>query len=159
MPAPIEIYRGSVQAWEVDQMGHMNVQFYMEKADVGLQVFAHRLGLGPEFVRREGARLTARTCHVRFLREQHPGAPVRITGGTLSATRDRLQLLQEMTNPATDDVAATFVMEVELCDIATGKPRPIPDAALQAAASVEVELPAHAARAGWSCGPRVEHPC
>ncbi len=28
----IELARSSVQTWECDQMGHMNVQFYVEKA-------------------------------------------------------------------------------------------------------------------------------
>ena len=41
----ITVYRNSVQSWEIDQMGHMNVQFYFEKALQGCIVLWNKLGI------------------------------------------------------------------------------------------------------------------
>src|SRR5690625_1698992 len=114
--APIEVYRNSVQTWESDQMGHMNVQFYVDKSASGLAVLAHFLGLGPEFTRTEKARLVHREQHIRFLREQHPGAPLKMVAGILDANPDRLRVYQELTNTFNGEVAATFSSEVQLLD-------------------------------------------
>src|SRR5690606_3229214 len=145
MAAPIEVYRNSVQAWEIDQMGHMNVQFYVDKSVSALAVFSHHLGLGPDFTRREGVRLVAREHHIRFLREQLPGAPLRVVSGVLAAAPDRLRIYQEMTNAASGEVAATFVIEAELLDIQSREARPLPSPALAAAEGLLMDLPAHGA--------------
>ena len=44
----ITVYRNSVQSWEIDQMGHMNVQFYFEKALQGCVVLWNKLGLNKQ---------------------------------------------------------------------------------------------------------------
>lgn len=153
MAAPIEVYRNSVQAWEIDQMGHMNVQFYVDKSASALAVFSHHLGLGPDFTRREGARLVAREHHIRFLREQHPGAPLRIVSGVLATAPDRLRIYQEMTNAANGEVAATFTIEAELLDIHSRAPRPLPSTVLAAAEGLRMELPDHGAPRGLELQP------
>ena len=43
----IEVARSAVQTWECDQMGHMNVQFYVAKAEEGMTALAAALGLSP----------------------------------------------------------------------------------------------------------------
>ena len=35
----IEVYRGSINTWECDEMGHMNVRFYVAKMMEGLAAF------------------------------------------------------------------------------------------------------------------------
>jgi len=144
----IEVYRNSVQTWEIDQMGHMNVQFYVDKATAGLAVLGLHLGLGPDFARREGARLVARDQHIRFLREQRPGAPLRMHAGVLDADADSLRIYQELTNPASGEIAATFVTEVDLLDLTSRTRRPLPASALERARQLRAELPAHAAPRG-----------
>lgn len=158
MAAPIEVYRNSVQAWEIDQMGHMNVQFYVDKSVSALAIFSHHLGLGPDFTGREGARLVAREHHIRFLREQLPGAPLRVVSGVLAAAPDRLRIYQEMTNAASGEVAATFVIEAELLDIQSREARPLPGTALAAAEGLLMELPAHGAPRGLQLQPPRQSP-
>lgn len=148
MSAPIEVYRNSVQSWEIDQMGHMNVQFYVDKSAAALAVLSHYLGLGPDFTRRSSARLQPCQHHIRFLREQHSGAPLRMTAGVLAAGPQRLRIYQEMTNAASDEVAATFILEAELQDLETRASRPLPAVARTAAQRLQVDLPAHAAPRG-----------
>ena len=65
----IELARSSVQTWECDQMGHMNVQFYVEKACDALAAFGAGLGLGPRALAHQGQVLEPADHHIRFLRE------------------------------------------------------------------------------------------
>ncbi|NLO80587.1 MAG: thioesterase [Xanthomonadaceae bacterium] len=153
MTAPVEVYRNSVQAWEIDQMGHMNVQFYVDKSAIGLAVLAHHLGLGPDFTRRTGMRLIPRQHHIRFLREQRAGAPLQMTAGVLESGPERLRILQELTNPASGDIAAAFTLEVELADLESRTTRPLPEATLAAAERLKTELPTHAAPRGLELYP------
>jgi len=140
----IEVYRNSVQTWECDQMGHLNVQFYVTKATSALASLAVRIGLGPRYERSLGARLIAEDHHIRFLRERRAGVPIAIRGGILAADRERLRVYFEMTDSAGDEIAATFVANVRLRDTATRRPLALPESAVDAAASMRVALPAHA---------------
>ena len=81
----IELARSSVQTWECDQMGHMNVQFYVEKASDALSALASRFGLGPRKLRDTAQILEPVDQHIRFLRELRPGTPYFLRGGVVAA--------------------------------------------------------------------------
>lgn len=148
MSGAIEVYRNSVQTWECDQMGHMNVQFYVAKATTALNSLAVHLGLGPAYQRGQGARLLAEDHHIRFLRERHAGAPIAIAAGVLDIAPERLRVFAEMYDGASLEPAATFVASIGLFDCETLEARAIPEAALAAAEDLRVELPRHAAPRG-----------
>ncbi|MBV1933674.1 MAG: thioesterase family protein, partial [Parvibaculaceae bacterium] len=139
----IEIHRDSVQTWESDQMGHLNVQFYMEKAQCGLASLFAEMGLGPRALRAAGQRLDVQDHHVRFLREQRPGAPFYLVGGVLSAQPDLFVVYEEMRATLDNTPAATFRAEVRLVDDATGSPVPFPQAVIDASGKLHGELPKH----------------
>ncbi|WP_171909802.1 acyl-CoA thioesterase [Aquisalimonas asiatica] len=149
----LEVYRNSVQSWEIDMMGHMNVKFYVEKSAAALAMLGQHLGLGPGFVRESGVRLTPSDHHIRFLREQRPGAPLVINAGIVEATRERLVVYQEMVNVASGDVAASFIVTAVLQDHATGELRPIPRHVLEQAEALRTEIPAHGAPRGLEMAP------
>ena len=125
-------------------MGHLNVQFYVDKAGDGLVGLSHHLGLGPAAAREAGVRPWVRDHHIRFLREQRPGAPLTIVAGVLEAGRDHLRIYEEMRNTASGEVAATFVADVVLLDAHTREPVAVPEHAREAAARFMMELPQHA---------------
>ena len=79
-------------------MGHMNVQFYLDKATQGLAAFGHHLGFGPRLLRSRGQTFAALDHHVRFLREQRPGAPFHLKAGILEVGDDTFRVYQEMIN-------------------------------------------------------------
>lgn len=139
----IEIHRDSVQTWESDQMGHLNVQFYMEKAQSGLTSLFAEMGLGPQALRAAGQRLDVQDHHVRFLREQRPGAPFYLVGGVLSAEAKRFVVYEEMRATLGDVPAATFRTEVRLVDNVTGAPIAFPQAVIDASAQFRGDLPTH----------------
>jgi acyl-CoA thioester hydrolase len=148
MSEMIEVARSSVQTWECDQMGHMNVQFYVEKAGQGLAALGLALGLGPRFARNEGARLQVSDHHVRFLREQRPGAPFFLRAGILEVRDYGLSVYEEMVNTASGEPATTFNAEVQWVDDESREVKPLPAKAKTAAKSLIVERPAHGAPRG-----------
>ncbi|GAB2797198.1 thioesterase family protein [Halomonas shantousis] len=154
----IDVYRGSVQTWECDQMGHLNVQFYVEKATSALAVFGERIGLGPVFVRQQGAKLVAHDQHIRFLREQHPGAALAIRAGVLEAGPQEIRVYLEMISRSNGEVAATFVTRAHLADIGTRETRSIPAHALDAAGALRCDLPAHGQPRGLEPYPPRQRP-
>jgi len=148
MSEMIEVARSSVQTWECDQMGHMNVQFYVEKAGQGLAALSLALGLGPRYARNEGARLFVRDHHVRFLREQRPGAPFFLRAGVLEVRDFGLRVYEEMVSTVSGEPAASFIAEVELLDEETREVKPLPAKAKETAKKLVVELPVHGSPRG-----------
>lgn len=144
----LELYRNSVQQWEIDMMGHMNVQFYVEKSTAGLSVLAHHLGMGPAFCRREEAVLAPVEHHVRFLQEQRPGAPLALRGGVVDADTHTLRVYQELVNAASDQVVATFLVTAGLRGTRDADMRPLPAAALEHASALQASVPEYGAPRG-----------
>jgi acyl-CoA thioester hydrolase len=149
----IEVARSSVQTWECDQMGHMNVQFYIGKADEGLAALAAALGLSARAQRSSFAALIPREHHIRFHRELRPGAPFAVKAGIIDTKPEGLIIYEEMLNAATSAVAATFVTHAEWCEIETRGGLPMPIGAIAKAAPLTIELPAHGAPRGLDMAP------
>jgi acyl-CoA thioester hydrolase len=59
--------RTSVQSWECDSMGHMNVQVYVARASEGLLVLANALGISPSQRRAEHVGFVETEHHIKFL--------------------------------------------------------------------------------------------
>ena len=45
----VEVWSGGVNTWECDEMGHMNVRFWVAKAQEGLAGLAAQLGMPRAF--------------------------------------------------------------------------------------------------------------
>lgn len=151
--AMLELYRSSVQTWETDGMGHMNVQFYSEKATSALATLSIALGHGREAISQTGARLVAEDHHIRFLREQRPGAPIFIRGGVVNADANRLTCYFEMVNTVSGDVAATFFTHASLRSDLDRSQVSISDAFISKAKTLGVEVPPHGSPRGLTLSP------
>lgn len=149
----IETMRSSVQTWECDQMGHMNVQFYVAREQEGLASLASALGLRPrgEGIGRSG--LIPFEQHIRYHRELRPGAPYVMHGGVLEATREGLVVVQEMKHTLSGTTAATFVSSLQWCDLEYRTGQPLPAIARERAEGLRVERPATAAPRGLDLAP------
>ena len=134
-------------------MGHMNVQFYVAKADEGMAALALALGLGHRVQQENGAALVAREHHIRFHRELRPGAPFALRGGVLRALTEGVELYEEMSNIAGGELSATFFTRAEWCDQTTRGGLPLPVAAIAKAAAISIDLPLHGAPRGLEMMP------
>lgn len=143
MTAMTLVARGSVQTWECDVMGHMNVQFYVAYASEGLAALTVLLGYGGRQLRDRRQAWIVRDQHMRFLRELRPGTPFSIHAGVLEADAHRLRVYQEIRHSADGTVSAALTSALELADLDNPQTlRSIPRLVLDRAQAMRLDLPA-----------------
>lgn len=142
--AEIEVWRGGVAAWEADEMGHLNVGFYVVKAMEALAGLAAELGMGRAFAPTAESTLIVRDQHIRFLREARPGAPLSMAGGVVSIGESDARLLFLMRH-STGELAASFQMAVLHATARDGRAFPWPDRVRARAEALSVTIPDAAA--------------
>ncbi|WP_454761567.1 thioesterase family protein [Caulobacter segnis] len=141
-PLPgVEIWRGGVNTWDCDEMGHMNVRHYVVRAMEGLIGMAAELGLANAFSPHANATLLVKEHHIRFLREAHAGAPLTMLGGVIEMGETDAKILQLLIHPASGELAATFQTTVVHATPREGQPFPWPQVARDRAQALKVEVP------------------
>ncbi|QUD87637.1 thioesterase family protein [Phenylobacterium montanum] len=120
----VEVWRGGVNVWECDEMGHMNVRFYVTRAMQGLVGLAAELGMPEAFSPDADSTLLVREQHIRFLREARPPAPMHMTGSVVEMGETDARLLLVLTHSTTGEPAATFQTVVSHVTPRDGRPFP-----------------------------------
>ncbi len=123
--APFPSYRGVTAPQERDVMGHMNVQFYGEKAEMAIAAAALHLGLSPSLLRREGLTLLSERDRILYLREVHVGDALCMNSAFAGAENDSLLLKSRLGNIARNTDAAAFHHRLYLAD-RQGRRLPLP---------------------------------
>lgn len=149
----IEIWRGGANTWECDEMGHMNVRFYVTKAVEGLVGLAAALGLPHAFAAHAGSTLIVREQHIRFLREAHAGAALHMTGGVVEMGEDSARFIQLLWHSDSGALAASFQTVVAHVTPAEGRPFPWPARTRERAAGLMLAVPDQAAARSVSLEP------
>lgn len=142
--ADVEVWRGGVANWECDQMGHLNVGFYVAKSMEALAGVAAELGMPAAFAPAAEATLVVREQHIRFIREARPGAPLTITAGVVEMGEADARILLLMHHQS-GDLAASFQTLVAHSTAREGRPFPWPDRIRARAEALAVEVPEKAA--------------
>ena len=135
-----EIWRGGVTPWQCDEMGHMNVQFYLSIASQGLAGLAAMLGMPHAFTTGASSTLLAREHHIRFLKEARPGAGLVMTGGLLDIGETEATLLQLLFH-VTGEPAAAITAKVEHVTPRDLRPFPWTRATLQRVETMRIAPP------------------
>jgi acyl-CoA thioester hydrolase len=112
----IEVYRGSINTWECDEMGHMNVRFYVAKMMEGLAEFAHVAGLRQAFRPKARSTLSPRDQHIRFIKEAHAGKPFTMTACVLEVSESSVLLYQQIDH-ASGEPCASYRTWVDHVDV------------------------------------------
>jgi len=118
----IEVYRGSAQAWECDHMGHLNVRFYVKRAELALAGLFAELGI-------DGALVTVEAQHHRFHREVRAGGALYATAQIASMGERDAQVMIRILHSASDELSASFGLRLSSSE-------PWPDASREGAASI-----------------------
>jgi acyl-CoA thioester hydrolase len=92
----IPLWQGSANTWDCDEMGHMNVRIYVEKAMEGLGAFARAIDLPNAFAASSPSTLVPAEHHIRFIREVMPGRPLAMQGCVVSFDDTSVDLYQEI---------------------------------------------------------------
>ncbi len=137
-----EVWRGGVNAWECDEMGHMNVRFHVARALEGLFGLARLLQLPDAAKPGAASTLIVREQHVRFLREAHAGAPLSMTG-CVTAWREAEAEVALVLLHADGAPASAFRLRVAHAT-PDGRAFPWPARAARAAEALTAEVPAAA---------------
>ncbi|MFT7130052.1 MAG: acyl-CoA thioester hydrolase [Gammaproteobacteria bacterium] len=97
--------RSYVNPWECDDMGHMNVQFYMVHVSSARAHFLHALGISGASI--SDADLVS-SMIVRFHAELPGSASIMVQSAVVSVLVDQLEVVHVVSNSDTDCLAATF---------------------------------------------------
>ncbi|HEX6859686.1 MAG TPA: thioesterase family protein [Caulobacteraceae bacterium] len=149
----VEVWRGGVNTWECDEMGHLNVRFYVTRAMEGLAGLAAELGLPHAFAPGTGATLLVREQHIRFLRECHAGAALHMLGGVIEMTETEARLLLLLVHSASGQIAATFQTTVAHVTSHEARPFEWPRRTRDLAEKLTVEAPPEAQARSIVLGP------
>jgi acyl-CoA thioester hydrolase len=160
----LEVWRGGVNTWECDAMGHMNVRFYVARAMEGLVGLASALGLNGAFRERANATLVVRDHHIRFLREATAGTPLHMVAGVLDIQECAARFLQLLIHSTTGELAASFQTVVIHATARDERAFPWSHATRLAAQRLSITTPGRAAprslglaaSAGMACLARAE---
>ncbi|MDQ0466277.1 acyl-CoA thioester hydrolase [Caulobacter ginsengisoli] len=149
----VEVWRGGVNTWECDEMGHMNVRFYGVAAMQGLAGLAAELGMPQAFAADAGATLMVREQHIRFMREARAGAALYMTAGVVEMGKDEARLLLLLVHADTGALAASFQIVVAHVTARDARPFPWPARTRERAAALTVAVPKEAQARGLSLDP------
>jgi acyl-CoA thioester hydrolase len=149
----VEVWRGGVAAWECDEMGHLNVRFYVAKAMEGLAGLAAALGLKQAFSPRANATLIVRDLHIRFLREAHVGAPMHMRGAVLEMGAQEARLLLTLFHSDSGEPAAAFQVQVDHATPVNGQAFAWGAKTRDLAAALTIKAPVYAEARGIGAGP------
>jgi acyl-CoA thioester hydrolase len=102
-----ETYRGSVAAWECDQYGHMNVQFYTARVSDAAASAMLAAGFGQEAFRRHKLGIVAVNAEMKYLSELHAGDLIRLESGAVSAEGKKIRFHHRLFNAETGTLCMT----------------------------------------------------
>jgi len=107
---PLLTYKGTVYPWHCDEMGHMNVMWYVGKFDEGTRHFFHALGLTPQFLRANNRGMAAVEQTIQYKRELLAGDIVAIHS-VLNEIKDKvIRFTHEMRKADTEEIAAVTTL-------------------------------------------------
>src|SRR5688572_5331437 len=117
----IDTYRGAVYPWHCDQMGHMNVMWYVGKFDEATWNLFAELGLTASFLKEKGRGMAAVQQNITYKRELHAGDLVSIKTVLLEVRGKVVKFVHEMRNGPKGEIAAIMVLTAVHIDTAARK--------------------------------------
>lgn len=121
------MYRGTVYPWHCDQMGHMNVMWYVGKFDEATwQLFAG-FGITPEYLRTSGRGMVAVDQRISYQRELLAGDVILVRSAVLEVREKVIRFCHRMENAVSGEVAAVTVLTGVHFDTERRRSCPFPD--------------------------------
>ncbi|MEM9600470.1 MAG: thioesterase family protein [Pseudomonadota bacterium] len=86
------MWAGDCSAWECDELGHLNMSFYIDKFEQARMALFIRLGLTEAFRPDAYATVRSRDIHIKYLAEARPGMPLRIESALIALHQDTAEV-------------------------------------------------------------------
>ncbi|MEL7453961.1 MAG: thioesterase family protein, partial [Pseudomonadota bacterium] len=125
--------------WDCDEMGHMNVRVYVEKAMEGLARLAYEIDMPHAFREASPSTLLPVDQHIRFLNEVHPGKPLSMSGCVVDMGAGDAVIYQDLRH-ADGTPAAAFRTRVQHARSGSGEMFPW-SRRTQAALEAQIDTP------------------
>lgn len=151
-----ELWRGNANAWECDELGHLNVRAYIAKAMQAAGALADDIGMPRAYTQAAAATLIPTRIHVRYLAEVRPGAPLTIEGGVSEIRETGLQAVFMMRDPFRDSLAATLIVDFDHASPGEGRAFAWSPRLREAIEALRVDGPAQAQARGVDPDPPFE---
>ncbi len=127
----INTYRGTVMQWHCDQMGHMNVMWYVGKFDEATWNLFAMMGVSAHYLRTEHKAMAAVEQRIQYRRELLADDTVVIGSGVLEINSKAITFFHEMRHAITGEVSATCRLTGVHMDAKARKSDPFPVAILE----------------------------
>jgi acyl-CoA thioester hydrolase len=121
-----ETYRGAIYPWHCDQMGHMNVMWYVGKFDEATWNLFASMGVTTAFLKETRRGMAAVQQNITYKRELYAGETVAIRSAFIEVREKLAKFVHEMRNGATGELAAICVLTGVHIDAQTRKSCPFP---------------------------------
>jgi len=119
-------HRGVIYPWQCDQMGHMNVMWYVGKFDEATwQMFAE-MGLTQGYLRINNSGMAAVRQEITYRQELRTGAVISIWTGVLEMRERVIRFYHEMHDDESTEIAAATIITGVYMDIVRRKASPFP---------------------------------
>ena len=128
----INTYRGAVMQWHCDQMGHMNVMWYVGKFDEATWNLFAMMGASAAYLRAEDKAMAAVDQRIQYRRELLSGDTLTIGSGVLEIKPKTITFVHEMRHAITGEIAATCRLVGVHMGHTTRKSEPFPARILEA---------------------------
>jgi acyl-CoA thioester hydrolase len=123
----LKTYVGSVYPWECDQVGHMNVAYYVAKYDTATwQFFAH-IGMDGPYFREKRGGMGAVEMHLTYRRELHPGDVVEIVTEVLEVEPKSITFRHTMKETLSGEGVSTCTITAVHIEASERRGSPLPE--------------------------------
>jgi acyl-CoA thioester hydrolase len=141
----------TVEPQWIDYNGHLNMAYYNVLFDRAVDEVYELLGVGPSYLARSGCTTMTAEIHVRYLREIHVNAPVRVRFQLLDFDDKRMHYFEELVHAEEGWLSANSENMTLHVDMAAKKVTPWPADVMQRfaamkAAHAKLPRPADAGR-------------
>ena len=111
----------------IDYNGHLNMAYYNVLFDRTVDEAYELLGCGLAYLQQTRHSTFTAEAHIRYLRELHAGAPVRVTFQLLDFDRKRMHYFEQLRHAEEGWLSATSENMVLHVDMTAKKTVPFPD--------------------------------
>src|SRR5688572_16247922 len=123
----IETYRGAIYPWHCDQMGHMNVMWYVGKFDEATWNLFAEMGVTAPFLKEHRRGMAAVQQNITYKRELLAGDTIAVRSAFLEVREKVARFVHEMRHAVTGEVAAICLLTGVSIDAQTRKAVPFPE--------------------------------
>lgn len=140
----IQTWAGEAETHECDALGHLNMRYYLYKAQQARQMFIMILGLPNAFTAGYPSSVKFMNAHIQYKAESRPGQLLRIETGILEL-RDKGMTLLHVIYHVNGTVSATIIENIDHVYLPTGASFNWPLRVKNAAEKYHVDMPNYAA--------------